>query len=68
MIFFTPHWAFNARRPSEDAIDLGWIEASDVAKTVLRTVSSAAAPAVPVCEVQGWRRPMGSNNHEELCF
>lgn len=31
----------------------------------LRTISSAAAPAFPVCEVQGWRHPMGSNNREE---
>lgn len=44
----TPHWAFHARRPSEGAIGLGWIEAINTAKTVLRTVSSATAPAVPV--------------------
>lgn len=56
--------AFSARRPSEGAIGLGWVEASDVAKTLLRTVSSAAAPAVPVCELQGWR-PNGKKYPEE---
>lgn len=61
----TPHWAFSARRSSEGAVGLMWTEASDVAKTLVRIVSSAAAPAVPVREAQGWRQPTGSSNPEE---
>lgn len=61
----TPRWAFSARRSSEGAVGLVWTEASDVAKTLVRIVSSAAAPAVPVCEPQGWRHPTGSSNPEE---
>lgn len=61
----TPRWTFSARRSSEGAVGLVWTEASDVAKTLVRIVSSAAAPAVPVCEPQGWRHPTGSSNPEE---